>query len=167
MSILSNIDDTINAVDTHFIKQKLFKSLYENDDDKIIVCTVWQLVQMHKLTISEIELLLNTGICSAHPVFVKVSDIYFIDKTNPLISDFNFCKAFVKDRDAYFKHYDIPLSYWNQSSSRRTQISQDALSCLILFNPVCQAEYIDYIHKQLKDKDFGFYKYPLEYTLHK
>ena len=154
MGVLTDIDTTLKNSDISLIKKKLFDKLCRFGRDACFVFTVYDLVRCLDIEITDIEMLLENGVCKEHASVVeyKISN----NEMNPHeVSDFNFCKEYVIRAGASYTLHD------NLSYSSQEFLDKSALGCLIIFDPQLQKEFLKYKYeyKTTYIDDDGFFKY--------
>lgn len=157
MGVLTDIDTTLKNSDISLIKMKLFDKLCRFNKDACFTFTIYELVRCLDIEITDIEMLLENGICKEHASVVE----YMIsnNEMNPHeVSDFNFCKAYLNNSGEPNKLHGIhgKLSYSTQDF-----LDKSALGCLIIFDPQTQKEFFKYKYeyKTTYIDDDGFFKY--------
>lgn len=170
MGVLADIDTTLKNSDISLIKNKLFTNLYNlkrsHSGDDCVAFSFYELKNLD-LSIDEMELLLQYGVCMSHAIFNEIYPL--CDVTIKFVSDFDACKQYMRDPAEFYKQYDIELdkfSDWERTSLTSDYIEQKLLSCMLLFDIQTQQEYCTfrdvYFNKERKTgyiDDDGFFKY--------
>lgn len=158
MGVLADIDATLKNSDISLIKNKLFTNLYNlrrsYSGDDCVAFSFYELKNLD-LSIDEMELLLQHGVCISHAIFNEIYPAY--DISIKFVSDFDACKLYMHDPAEFYKQYDIEvdkISDWERTSLTSDYIEQKLLSCMILFDIQTQKEYCTfrdmYFDKQLQ-----------------
>ena len=160
MGVLADIDTTLNAADVNLIKNKLFTNLYNlkrsYSGDDCVAFSFYELKNLG-LSIDEMELLLQYGVCKEHAIFNEIYPAY--DTQIKFVSDFDTCKLYMRNPAEFYKQHGIEvdkISDWERTSLTSDYIEQNLLSCMLLFDVQTQQEYCifrdTYFDKQLEKK---------------
>ena len=154
MGVLADIDTTLKNSDISLIKKKLFDKLCRFGRDECLVFTMYDLVICLDIELTEIEMLLENGVCKEHATVVEYN--ISNNEMNPHeVSDFNFCKEYIIRAGASYTLRN------NLSYSSQDFLDKSALGCLITFDLQTQKEFLKYKYeyKTTYIDDDGFYKY--------
>lgn len=145
MGVLTDIDTTLKNSDISLIKKKLFTNLYNlgrsYSGEEIVAFSFYELKNLD-LSIDEIELLLQHGVCISHAIFNEIYLAY--DTPIKFVSDFDACKLYMHDPAEFYKQYGIEvdkISGWEHTAWTSDHIERKLLSCMLLFDAQTQQEY--------------------------
>ncbi len=175
MGVLTDIDTTLKNSDIGLIKNKLFTNLCKlGKTDSCVAFSFYELKNLD-LSIDEIELLLQHGVCVSHAIFNEIYPV--CDMSIKFVSDFDACKRYMRDPAEFYKQYGIEvdkISDWEHALLTSDDIEQKLLSCMLLFDTQTQQEYCTFaathFDKQWKtDGSSGVctyysYNFPLQYV---
>lgn len=145
MGVLADIDTTLKNSDISLIKKKLFTNLCKlgrsHSGDDCVAFSFYELKNLG-LSIDEMELLLQYGVCKEYAIFNEIYPAY--DTQIKFVSDFDTCKLYMRNPAEFYKQYGIEIdkiSDWERTSLTNVYIEQKLLSCMLLFDVQTQQEY--------------------------